>query len=584
MSHSTPEPQSSLYRWLWSTFLHKHLQWLAVGLTLMAIEGSMLGAISYMLMPMFDTIFIGGNADAIWWVAALIMGIFIIRALTSLVHKVVLTLVARRTAADIQTSLLGHLMTLDMPFFSANPPGYLIERVQGDVVAVNAVWMAIVRGAGRDAVALIALLAVTVSIDWKWTAVGLIGGPLLVLPAVIVQRFTRKRAGRAREVAARMATRLDEVFHGIGQIKLNALETYQHSRYRALADRQVKVEVETQMGAAMVPSLVDIMSGIGFVGVIIYGGFEIIEGNKTVGEFMAFFTAMGLAFEPLRRLGGMAGVLNSAAASIQRLKDFFHMVPDLTVPSNPLALDATGDIVFNKVHLSYDTLPVLRGTSFTAKAGQVTAFVGASGAGKSTLFNVLTRLAQTSGGQVTIGGVDITQVDPSALRGAVSAVSQDALLFDETIRENITLGQEVSSIALDAALTAAYVTDVLEALPDGLDTQVGPRGSNLSGGQRQRVAIARAVLRDTPILLLDEATSALDAASEAVVQQALDHLSQGRTTLVIAHRLSTIQNADQIVVMDQGQVIETGTHDGLLAQGGAYAALYNLQYRKGAQT
>jgi ATP-binding cassette, subfamily B, bacterial MsbA len=231
------------------------------------------------------------------------------------------------------------------------------------------------------------------------------------------------------------------------------------------------------------------------------------------------------------------------------------------------------------VHMAYGDLGVLHGVSFTAPAGKTTALVGASGAGKSTIFSLLTRLADAQSGTVTINGVPSTAFDLTTLRGLFSVVTQDALLFDESLRDNILLGQDVTDSHLSRVLQAAHVTDFLSALPGGLDSPAGPRGSNLSGGQRQRVAIARALLRDTPVLLLDEATSALDTKSESIVQTALEQLSQGRTTLVIAHRLSTVRNADKIVVLDKGRVADQGTHDELLARGGLYADLYNMQFK-----
>jgi ABC-type multidrug transport system fused ATPase/permease subunit len=384
-----------------------------------------------------------------------------------------------------------------------------------------------------------------------------------------------------------MATRLDEVFHGINAVKLNGLEAYQSARYDALSDSRVRAEVRAASGQAAVPALIDIMTGVGFLGVVIFGGAEIIAGEKTVGQFMSFFTAMSLAFEPLRRLGLMSGQWQMAAASIERLQGILHEVPALTSPAHPQpAPMAAPTITLADVTLGYGDLPVLKGTSFTAKAGQTTALVGASGAGKSTVFNVLTRLIDPAGGHVTIDGTDTTSLALADLRGLISVVSQDSALFDETLRENILLGRtDISDAALHAALDAAHVTDFLGQLPNGLDSPAGPRGSNLSGGQRQRVAIARALLRDTPILLLDEATSALDTKSEAIVQSALEKLSAGRTTLVIAHRLSTVRNADQIVVMDQGRVVDHGTHDTLLENGGIYADLHALQFsQQKAQT
>jgi ABC-type multidrug transport system fused ATPase/permease subunit len=243
---------------------------------------------------------------------------------------------------------------------------------------------------------------------------------------------------------------------------------------------------------------------------------------------------------------------------------------------------ASGDLVLDDVTLNYGDVPVLQGTSFVAQAGKTTAIVGPSGAGKSTIFNILTRLAEPDGGRVSLGGVAIDQLDPVELRAQFSMVTQDALLFDESLRENILLGRrDVTDARLERALEAAQISTFVAGLPAGLETTAGPRGSALSGGQRQRVAIARAVLRDTPILLLDEATSALDAQSEQLVQRALETLAEGRTTLVIAHRLSTVRRADKIIVMEQGRVVEQGTHDALLARGGAYARLHALQFDTG---
>jgi ABC-type multidrug transport system fused ATPase/permease subunit len=384
-----------------------------------------------------------------------------------------------------------------------------------------------------------------------------------------------------------MATRLDEVFHGINAIKLNALEAYQSNRYDALSDARVSAEVRAATGQAAVPALIDIMTGVGFFGVLIFGGAEIVAGEKTVGQFMSFFTAMSLAFEPLRQLGLMSGQWQMAAASIERLQLVLNERPTLISPANPVSPTTSAPTVsLLNVTLTYGDLPVLRGANFTAAAGKTTALVGASGAGKSTVFNVLTRLVDPIGGSVTIDGIKTSDLSLADLRGLISVVSQDAALFDETLRENILLGQtDVSDAQLKSALDAAYVSDFLEQLPNGLDSPAGPRGSNLSGGQRQRVAIARALLRDTPILLLDEATSALDTKSESIVQKALETLSTGRTTLVIAHRLSTIRNADKIVVLDQGLVVDEGMHATLLAGGGIYADLHALQFsQEKAQT
>ena len=548
----------------------------------MALEGSMLGFLSWMMKPMFDLVFLAGDQSALWWVGLVILGIFLVRAGASVVQKVILTRISQQSEADMRGDLLSHLMRLDVSFHQVNAPGTLMQRVIGDVSAVSHVWNAIITGAGRDLVAVVVLFGVAMSVDWRWTAVALVGVPLLVLPSLVAQRFVRKNSRIAHQVAARQSGRLDEVFHGIVPVKLNRLEEYQTRHYGKLNQERVEIEVRTSLGTASIPGLIDAMSGVGFLGVLIYGGGEIISGEKTVGEFMAFFTALGFAFEPLRRLGTITGVWEAAAAGIERVMDLLATEPVHKSPANPKpAPKGTPSIALNNVHLSYGDAPVLRGTSFIAPAGKTTALVGPSGAGKSTIFNVLTRLTDPQDGSAMVGEVAVTDIALTDLRDLFSVVSQDALLFDETLRENILLGrQNVNDEQLSQVLDAAHVSDFLSQLPNGLDTAVGPRGSALSGGQRQRVAIARALLRDTPILLLDEATSALDAQSEAVVQAALERLSIGRTTLVIAHRLSTIRNADQIIVMDAGKVIETGTHDELVVQDQTYASLHRLQSDK----
>jgi ABC-type multidrug transport system fused ATPase/permease subunit len=479
----------------------------------------------------------------------------------------------------MRLAMLEHLMRLDPSFHQAHGPGYLIQRVEGDVNAITKVWNTLVTGAGRDVVALISLFGVALAIDWRWTLVALLGAPLLVGPSLVLQRFVRSKARQVRDIAARLSTRLNEVFHGITAVKLNSLERYQARRYRLLTRDRVRAETRSAAGQASLPGLIDLMSGLGFVGVLYYGGSEILSGEKTIGDFMAFFTAIGLAFEPLRRLGAVSGVWQVAAASIERIKEVLETEPHLRDPETPAPPpQGVPDIVLSDVHLSYGRSKVLHGVDLVAEAGKVTALVGASGAGKSTVFNLLTRLADPAQGHVTLGGVAVSDMRLADLRGLISVVSQEALLFDETLRDNIVLDRKVSEAQLDAALEAAHVADFLPQLENGLDTAVGPRGSALSGGQRQRAAIARALLRDTPVLLLDEATSALDAQSEAVVQAALDRLSQGRTTLVIAHRLSTVRNADKIIVMDKGRVVDQGTHGDLIARDGPYKALYRLQF------
>ncbi len=578
-----PKSSAELLGWLWRGYLKRHLHLLAIAMVFMLLEGSMVGAVSYMMQPMFDDVFVTGDTAALRWVSVAFLLIFCVRGAAGVMQKVLLTRISQQTAAHLRMDLLGRLIRQDTAFHQTHPPGFLIQRVQVDVNAVNDVWRAIVTGAGRDAISLVILIGVAINVDWRWTAVMLIGVPLSLFPIAAAQRYVRKKASQARDLGATLATRLDEVFHGIVPIKLNNLERYQTKRYGGHTDTYVQTEIRAVFGTAAITGMIDVMAGVGFMGVLLYGGSEIISGEKTVGQFMSFFTAIGLAFDPMRRLAAVSGTWQVAAAALERIKELMDAPILLTSPRNPVpAPTGLPTIELRGVTLNYGEAAVLSDLSLVAEAGRTTALVGASGAGKSTIFNLLTRLVDPQAGSVTVGGVAVGEMALPDLRNLFSVVSQEGLLFDETLRENILLGREdVTAGRLKEVLDAAHVSDFLTNLPDGLDTLVGPRGSALSGGQRQRVVIARALLRDTPVLLLDEATSALDAQSENVVQSALDRLAGGRTTIVIAHRLSTIRNADRIVVMERGAVVDQGTHEELLGRGGIYADLYRLQFQDG---
>ncbi|MGG7643797.1 ABC transporter ATP-binding protein [Rhodovulum sp. YNF3179] len=569
-------------RWLWRGYLREHLPIILFALLLMSIEGGTIGLLSYMVKPMFDEVFVGANSGAATLVGLVILGAFLLRSVSGFTQRILMARVGLKVSAALQRDMVGHMLALDSVWFQDNAPGNLIERVRGDTQQVSNIWSSVLTAAGRDVIALVSLFAVALSINWVWTLLALVAAPLLIFPVAILQRLVRSTSRIARSSASFLSTRLDEIFHGIDTIKLNTNELRDRDRFDRTLDDFIGAQLRATAGRSGIPAMMDIAAGIGFFGVLTYGGTQIIEGEVTVGEFMSFFTAMALVFDPLRRLGNVAGTWQTALASLERIHAVFEAQPTILSPARPKGLDVpprTADVVLEDVHFAYGDLPVLDGVSLTAEAGKVTALVGPSGAGKTTVFRLLTRLADPVSGRVTIGGTDLRDLPLATLRDLYSVVTQDAALFDETIRDNILLGRPgADPEALDRALRVAHVDDFVATMTAGLDSAAGPRGANLSGGQRQRVAIARAVLRDAPILLMDEPTSALDARSEAVVQEALENLSANRTTLVIAHRLSTVRDADRIVVMDKGRVVDQGTHDELIARDGIYAGLYRLQF------
>lgn len=574
--------RSSLLRRFWSGYLLDHTPAILITLLLMIVEGSALGALSYLLKPLFDVVFTPEGGGALYLVGFAILGLFMLRAFTTVTSRTLIAVISQKVSAVMQADLLRHVLTLDGPFFQQHSPGVLIERVQGDTMGVQGIWSALLTGIGRDMLGMAALFAVALSIDVRWTFAALIGAPLLILPASLLQRYVRKKSVLLREEAGKRATRLDEIFHGIQAVKLNRMEDYQTDRFRAVLKAIRRAEVRSVFGRTLMPGMIDIVTGIGFFAVLMMAGDEIASGTKTTGDFMAFFSAMSLTFQPIRRLGELAGTWQIAAASLERIYFLFDSTPSHARPAVSEAMPAPGppQIVFDAVTFAHGDQPVLHGLSFVADAGKTTALVGASGAGKSTVFHLLTGLLHPDTGRILIGGVDVKAMSLSDQRKLFASVTQDSALFDESLGENILLGhQDVAPEVLQNALKSAHVVDFLSSLSAGLETPVGPRGSALSGGQRQRVAIARAMVQDAPVLLLDEATSALDAKSEALVAEALATGSKGRTTLVIAHRLATVRDADKIVVMDHGRVVEEGTHTDLLAKAGLYANLHRLQFK-----
>jgi ATP-binding cassette subfamily B protein/subfamily B ATP-binding cassette protein MsbA len=580
LTHDAPHP--SLFRRFWAGYLRPKTGMILLGFALMVIEGSALGGLSYLLKPLFDVVFTPGGEGALLGVGLAILALFVVRGACVVAARTLFSSISQGVSARMQVDLLRHILTLDSPFFQTNAPGMLIERVQGDTLAVQGLWTSLLTGIGRDGLGLAILFGVALSIDPYWTFSALIGAPLLILPSALLQRYVRRKSIHLRDQAGQRATRLDEIFHGIQAVKLNRMEDYQADRFRTVLRAITRAEVKSVLGRSLMPGMIDVVTGIGFFAVLLMAGDEIAAGQRSTGDFMSFFTAMALTFQPLRRLGEMSGTWQIAAASLERIYALFDARPAVTRPTVSAAVPAAGapSVTFTDVTFAHGDQPVLRGLSFTAEAGQTTALVGASGAGKSTVFHILTGLLDAQSGRVEIGGADTATMALTDQRRLFATVTQDAALFDETLRENVTLGRDgITPDAMHRALNAAHVADFLPALAQGLDTPVGPRGSGLSGGQRQRVAIARALVQDAPILLLDEATSALDAQSESAVADALALGSQGRTTLVIAHRLATVRGADKIIVLDQGRVMETGTHDALLAQDGLYAGLYRLQFK-----
>ena len=583
ISMNIEDDKKPFFKWFWSLYVRQHFGLLFTALIFMSIEGSMLGLLSYSIKFLFDNVLVSKDTSSILIVAVVIFSIFSIRAIAGFVHRLLTVNVCQKIIKVIQDQMVAHLLNMDVGFHQKNSPGILMDRVRADSKALSESVGEAFMTVGRDGFSLISLLAVVFFIDWKWSLIAFLGIPFLVLPILLLQGLVRSRAGENRDYESKANVRLDEIFHGITDIKLNRAEGRERNKFFDILQLTHKVRLRLEAGMAGIPAMIDVIAAIGFLAVMVFGAIDITSGSKTIGEFMSFFTAMALIFEPLRRLSNVSGNIQVAMASLERVFKIFEEKSSIvfsTLSSVEKKFDKIG-IEFDSVHFSYEDKKVLENITFGIEEGTSNAIVGYSGSGKTTLFNLITRLIDPSSGLIKLNGINIKGFCLNDLRSLISVVRQDGMVFDETILENIRFGKPTASDGeIREAAKMAYVDEFTNDLKDGLNTVVGPRGSTLSGGQRQRISIARAFLRASPLLLLDEPTSALDSKSEELIQKSLSNLAKHSTTITIAHRLSTIVDSDKVLVLDNGKIVGQGKHSKLLLENSLYSNLFKSQVEK----
>lgn len=541
------------------------------------------GAYAWLVKPVLDEIFINKNESLLLALPLALFAVSVLKSAFSYGQNYLMNFVGNQVITDIRQELFGKMIRLPVKYHDANTSGRLVSRVVNDVTLMANAIAGMLKDVFQQGLTFLAMLGVIFYQNWRLGSLSVIVIPLAVMTMMRMGKRLRALATSGQERMGDMASTLQETLAGIRMVKAYGREEAEAERFK----ESNKAFLNTTMKAIQVSSLgsshMEVIGVVGVAAIIWYGGSLVIHGDMTPGAFFSFLTAMFMAYAPIRRLSGSNNTIQQALAAAERVFGVIDLETEQQTEGGRAVMPPIRQsVTYQDVTFLYEgqAIPALTDIDLVIQAGEMVAIVGSSGSGKTTLANLLPRFYDPTAGRVLIDGVDIQSFTLASLRAQIGIVSQDVVLFDDTVLNNIAFGKPHATEAeIVQAAKLAYAHEFVERLPQGYQTMVGEKGVKLSGGERQRLAIARAILRDPPLLILDEATSALDTESERVVQLALSNLMEHRTTLVIAHRLSTIQRADRIVVLDRGAIVEIGTHDELLIRGGHYKRLHALQFQ-----
>jgi subfamily B ATP-binding cassette protein MsbA len=546
----------------------------------MLVVGASTAILAALVKPVLDDFFIKQDARMLTLIPAAILAIYFIKMICSYGQTVIMSLIGQRVVTDLRNELYNHIQRQSLAFFTNHPTGTLMSRITNDVNLIQGAVSEAVTSLFKDSFTIIGLIILIFYRDWKLAIIAMFVFPLTIYPIAKFGTMMRNVATRTQVTMGSLTSLLQETISGTRIVKAFGMEEYEGKRFAKENEDLFNLFMKSVSIRAISSPLMEFLGGVAIAIIVLYGGYEVLRGSSTPGNFFSFLTALIMLYEPVKRLTNVNNTIQQGVAGAERVFGIIDTVPDIR--NEPDAIDLpkiSQGIDIENVTFCYDETPVLKNINLSIRAGEVVAFVGMSGGGKTTLVNLIPRFYDVKEGQILIDGHDIRHVTIESLRRQIGIVTQQTILFNDTVRNNIAYGSiEKSDEDIIKAARAANAHDFVMNLPDGYNSVIGELGTKLSGGERQRMSIARALLKNAPILILDEATSSLDTEAEMEVQDALETLMKGRTTLIIAHRLSTIRNAHRIIVLANGEIVEEGTHESLLEKRGEYFKYYHMQF------
>ena len=548
----------------------------------MLVVGATTSALAFLVKPALDGIFLNKNASMLKWIPIVIIVIYFLKGACSYGQTILMSFIGQRVVTDLRSDLYNHIQKQSLSFFNKNPTGILMSRITNDVNLIQGAVSEAVTSLFKDSFTLLGLVFVIFYRDWQLALIAIVVFPLTIYPIARFGKRMRKVATSTQITMGSLTSLLQETISGTRIVKAFGMEDYEGRRFAKENENLFRFFMKAVSIRAMSSPFMEFLGGLGIAAIVFYGGYQVIKGTSTPGTFFSFLTALIMLYEPVKRLTNVNNTIQQGISAAIRVFGIMDITPEIENRNNSLELPRISDrIEIRNVTFSYDDAPVLKNINLDIKSGEVLALVGMSGGGKTTLVNLIPRFYDVTEGEILIDGYDIRNVTVESLREQIGIVTQQTILFNDTVRNNIAYGDiKKSDEEIINAAKSANAYQFVKNLPKGFETMIGEQGARLSGGERQRLSIARALLKDAPILILDEATSSLDTEAEMEVQGALENLMKGRTTFVIAHRLSTISHANRIIVIVNGRIIEEGTHDTLLADKGEYYKLYNMQFKE----